>query len=275
MQSAASLIRRLLPESIRLTLAHPEHPVWTRLDPGQLQQIALNLAANARDALEGRGELRIEVTASDAEAQVLFSDDGGGMPPDVLARASHSFFTTKPAHRGTGLGLALVKELTERNRGRLDISSEEGVGTSVRLAFPLDAPASTTSPRGAASLRSVLSTTTALVIDDDLAVRRALVRILEHGGASVVGISGAEELDALPEDFAPTVIILDMVLSGGLGSDLVPVLVARFPGARVLMMTGYAPEEALGSDAPPDVERVLTKPITRRELLDALMGSPG
>ena len=269
-RSAGALVRRLLPESIRLSITHPDHPVWVRLDPNQLQQIALNIAANARDAMGATGELRIEVASGEGEAQALFADDGAGMAPDVLARASESFFTTKSANRGTGLGLALVAELTERNGGRLDLRSEEGVGTTVRLAFPLEAPAAVSAPKSAPSRPAVLSTTAALIIDDEPSVRRALIRILEHAGASVVGISGRDDLGRLPPGFDPTVVVLDMILSGGLGSALVPELVARFPRARVLMMTGYAPGEAVGSDLPRPVERILTKPITRDALLDAL-----
>jgi PAS domain S-box-containing protein len=266
--------------------------IETRLDPGagfgicdanQLENAILNLAINARDAMPEGGTLTISTDrarldeAPDHPAgefvRITVADTGSGMPPDVLARATEPFYSTKPLGKGTGLGLAQVYGIAQQAGGTLRIDSEEGRGTSVHILLPASAappPAeveearrSAPSPQGAAAGASVL------VVDDDADVRAFLAESLEGLGCTVVvAASGPEGLAALG-GWRPDLALIDYAMPGMNGAEAARAARAIHPGLPIVFVTGYAESEqlesALGCDVP-----VLRKPFTLAQLASAV-----
>jgi nitrogen-specific signal transduction histidine kinase/ActR/RegA family two-component response regulator len=266
--------------------------IETRLDPGagygvcdanQLENAILNLAINARDAMPEGGTLTISTArarlAEEADHQagefvrITVADTGHGMPPDVLARATEPFYSTKPLGKGTGLGLAQVYGIAQQAGGTLRIDSEEGKGTSVCILLPAaGVPAvgeaepgsrSGPAPHGAAAGKRVL------VVDDDSDVRGFLAESLEGLGCIVVSAASASEgLQAMRER-RPDLVLMDYAMPGMNGADAARAAVEIHPGLPIVFVTGYAESEqldaALGGDVP-----VLRKPFTLGELAAAV-----
>jgi PAS domain S-box-containing protein len=265
--------------------------IETRLDPAaghgvcdanQLENAILNLAINARDAMAKGGTLtistdRVQLTeAADHPAgefvRIVVADTGEGMSPDVLARATEPFFSTKPLGKGTGLGLAQVYGIAQQAGGTLRIDSEPGRGTSVEILLPAaDAPppaeageagAAAAAPRGASGTR-------VLVVDDDDDVRAFLTESLEGLGCTIVSAaSGAEGLEALRQ-WRPDLALIDYAMPGMHGADAARAARRIHPGLPIVFVTGYAESEqleaALGGEVP-----VLRKPFTLDELAAAV-----
>ncbi|HEX8481520.1 MAG TPA: PAS domain-containing protein [Allosphingosinicella sp.] len=252
-------------------------------DANQLENAILNLAINARDAMPEGGTLtistdRVELAAEpDHEAgqfvRIAIADTGHGMPPDVLARATEPFYSTKPLGKGTGLGLAQVYGIAQQAGGTLRIESEEGRGTTVCILLPaVAAPAAAAdavsagaapTPRGAAAGARIL------VVDDDSDVRAFLAESLEGLGCTVISAaSGAEGLEALREG-APDLALIDYAMPGMNGAEVARAARDLHPGLPIVFVTGYAESEqlegALGGDVP-----VLRKPFSLEQLASAV-----
>jgi PAS domain S-box-containing protein len=266
--------------------------VETRLDPGaghgicdanQLENAILNLAINARDAMPEGGVLTISTGRVRLEAEpdhqagefvrITVADTGHGMPPDVLARATEPFYSTKPLGKGTGLGLAQVYGIAQQAGGTLRMESEEGKGTSVHILLPATglpaaaepdaAPESSPAAQGAAAGARVL------VVDDDDDVRAFLAESLEGLGCTVVSAaSGAEGLQAMGE-WRPDLTLMDYAMPGMNGADAARAARLIHPGLPIVFVTGYAESErlesALGGEVP-----VLRKPFTLADLAAAV-----
>ena len=266
--------------------------IETRLDPGaghgvcdanQLENAILNLAINARDAMPEGGSLtictdrvRLEEAPDHAAGdfvRITVADTGTGMAPDVLARATEPFYSTKPLGKGTGLGLAQVYGIAQQAGGTLRIESEEGKGTSVHILLPAAGvplePEAEEARRSSPALRGAAAGATILVVDDDSDVRAFLAESLEGLGCAVVpAASGAEGLEALrlnPPDLA----LIDYAMPGMNGADVAREARRLHPGLPIVFVTGYAESEqleaALGCDVP-----VLRKPFTLAELAAAV-----
>lgn len=266
--------------------------VETRLDPGagygicdanQLENAILNLAINARDSMSDGGTLTIctdRVRLDEAPdhpagefVRIIVADTGSGMPPDVLARATEPFYSTKPLGKGTGLGLAQVYGIAQQAGGTLRIESEEGKGTSVHILLPAtgvpaeakaeEASRSGPSPKATAAGAGVL------VVDDDADVRAFLAESLEGLGCTVVAAaSGPEGLQALG-GWRPDLALIDYAMPGMNGADAARAARKLHPGLPIVFVTGYAESEqleaALGGDVP-----VLRKPFTLAQLAAAV-----
>ncbi|HLL30542.1 MAG TPA: response regulator, partial [Allosphingosinicella sp.] len=266
--------------------------IETRLDPGaghgicdanQLENAILNLAINARDAMPEGGTLTI-CTARvrldeepDHQAgefvRITVADTGHGMPPDVLARATEPFYSTKPLGKGTGLGLAQVYGIAQQAGGTLRIDSEEGKGTSVCILLPAAAvPATEEAEEGSPSSpgpHAAAAGARVLVVDDDADVRAFLAESLEGLGCTVVSAaSGPEGLQAVGES-RPDLVLMDYAMPGMSGADAARAARAIHPDLPIVFVTGYAESEqleaALGGDVP-----VLRKPFTLAELAAAV-----
>jgi PAS domain S-box-containing protein len=255
---SARTLARVLPETIALELAAGERPVPVRADVGALDQILLNLATNARDAMPEGGVLRIalrEITLDDEHlrrtgwgrpgryAELAVSDTGAGMDPETRARVFEPFFTTKEPGRGTGLGMAMVFGLVRQHEGYIDLESERGRGTTVRIFLPLapeleaaGAAPSGDLPRGTERI---------LLVEDEPEVRRATTRVLEQSGYRVrVAADGEEALALLAaEPGGFDLVVTDMVMPRLGGAGLYAALQERGVAVPVLFVTGYAPEE--------------------------------
>jgi two-component system cell cycle sensor histidine kinase/response regulator CckA len=246
---------------------HPE--LWPIAeDPTRVEQILINLAVNARDAMPEGGTLtfetdNVELTESDVIGEpgvspgrfvrLAVSDNGMGMDSEVAARAFEPMFTTKSSGQGTGLGLATVYTIVSQTGGMIDLSSEPGVGTRIEIHMPATTlgPARATRPTRAAPAGRGESI---LIAEDDHAVRRVAERILGSAGYSVrVASGGAEALDLLDDPtFGVELLLADVVMPGMRGDDLARRAVAMRPGLNVLFMSGYsdqAPPKDLGPTA--------------------------
>ncbi len=250
------LLQRTLGEHVQLrsTLADDLPPVL--IDVGQLEQVIVNLAVNARDAMPDGGELRIDTAVFDVDehyaasapdlkpgphVRVRVSDDGAGMDEQTIGRAFDPFFTTKPPGQGTGLGLATVYGIIQQSGGRAQIYSEVGVGTTFTILLPATdrAGAGDESRQDAVPARGEA---TVLLVEDEQALREVTHRILAGGGHEViVAANGPEALRAAQEhDGKIDMVLSDVVMPQMPGPELTRRLRAQRPDIRVLLMSGFA-----------------------------------
>jgi two-component system, cell cycle sensor histidine kinase and response regulator CckA len=250
-----NLLHRTLGEDITLDVVLAADLPSVLADAGELEQVLVNLAVNARDAISGTGTITVETTeqvidenASKAHAdltpgryvRISVTDTGGGMSTEVASRVFEPFFTTKDPGAGTGLGLSTVYAIANRYAGCVTVYSEIGVGTTFKVYLPAtDEQAGSVGDDQQPRVAPATGETVLLVEDED-AVRAACRRILERAGFNVLeASSGSEAIAELAE--APTDLLLtDVVMPGGLsGRDLANSLQKSRPGLKVLFMTGY------------------------------------
>jgi PAS domain S-box-containing protein len=272
-----SMLQRLLREDAEVALDLPDAPVPILLDPLQVEQILVNLAVNARDAMPEGGRLTLGVDTRTGpggdEAVLTVEDTGHGMSPETLARAFEPFFTTKPTGEGTGLGLATVYGIVEQSGGSVEAESEPGEGTRVVGRFPRAPPNGLESPPSPAPPETEPGEGVVLVVEDEDSVRHLLERILARAGYTVLSAShgpGALELSDA-RDGPIDVLVTDVVMPGMNGIEVAAELTDRRPSLQVLYISGYASEEHELTRRVEE-DRFLPKPFTPQELLDAVRG---
>jgi CheY-like chemotaxis protein len=259
-------------------------------DRGQLEQVLMNLAINARDAMPGGGVLRIEVRneddgggPSDADGRPLdgrfvrlaVTDTGAGMSGDVAARALEPFFTTKPAGEGTGLGLPSVYGIVTQAGGALELASRLGHGTTVTVWLPATSAAPVAAaPEPAATGEG--SGQRVLVVEDQPGVREVARRILSDAGYDVLTAEDSEEaLRAVDEDaISPAVLVTDVLMPGLSGPDLVQAMRERLPALPVVFVSGF-PEIAQPGGAGGPATLFVEKPFRAAQLLQAVADALG
>ena len=283
--TTAKMLQRIIGEDISLELhLHPSRlPV--RADSGMLNQVLLNLAVNARDAMPRGGRLRVDtweraLAETDDKpypdvlpgryAGLRVSDTGSGIPADVLPRIFEPFFTTKEAGRGTGLGLATVFGIVRQHGGFVNVASEPGLGTSFEICLPETAPpeAAAETPRVRAA---VGGTETILVVEDEPAVRHLVRSLLRRRGYTVFEAGNGLEALKLWQEHGDhiSLVLTDMVMPDGMsGLDLARRLRAANPGLRVVFSSGYSAEIAGRELKLADGENFLQKPFTSDALLE-------
>ncbi|MEX2284204.1 MAG: PAS domain S-box protein [Gemmatimonadota bacterium] len=275
------LLRRLIGPPVNLRVVLPNQVAAVRADPGQLEQVVMNLAVNARDAMPKGGTLTIETTAADFDEGITFdgvemqpgpyvviavSDTGTGMTAETRSRLFEPFFTTKEKGRGTGLGLATVYGIVRQSGGYVLVYTELGVGTTFKVYLPrLDAavdPVASTSE----SPRPLYGTERIVFVDDDEQVRILAERALSaHGYQVTVCASGEEALERLAESPAPVdLIVTDVVMPRMQGPDLTQRIRQTWPQVRVLYVTGFTERD---NDSLSPAESILQKPFTPGGLL--------
>ncbi|MCC6316123.1 MAG: response regulator [Gemmatimonadaceae bacterium] len=280
------MLRRVIGEDVVL-LTQPSDTIgMVRADPGQLEQVLLNLAVNARDAMPTGGlltiethQLRLDTATSSAlgipvgdYVSLVVRDTGQGMDEETKVRIFDPFFTTKPAGRGTGLGLAMVYGIVRQSGGAVAVESDPDHGTTFRLYFPRVA---TPADRGksAEPVTPVVDSTLrrdarVLLVEDDPAVRALTRRMLREAGYTVQEASDAyEALGLVGADCAGfDLVVTDVIMPGMGGRDLAAELRRRRPDMRILFMSGYLDIDlpSLGLDGR---TRLLSKPFTRASLL--------
>ena len=238
--------------------------VMVRGIAGELREALLNLVQNALDAMTGGGTLRIVTLVTAAEASVAVSDTGTGMSAEVRERAFEPFFTTKGVN-GTGLGLAEVYGIARRHRGRAEIESAPGEGTTVRLMFPPASPAARTAaaPQGPRERRRVL------VVEDHLDIREFMQSLLESDGHVVEAVRSVEEARArIAAEGALDVLVTDIGLPDGSGWDLVVYARECRPTLRIGVVTGWEPR----NEQDPACDFTLRKPVGATDLLAQIAG---
>jgi PAS domain S-box-containing protein len=279
----SSMLRRLIGEDIELVTMLSLHDAMIVGDPGQLEQVLVNLAVNARDAMPNGGVLRIETTAITAavgdsllppgEHVVLTVDDTGhGMDEAVQRRIFDPFFTTKTAGRGTGLGLSTVFGIVEQSGGRISVDSALGRGARFTIYLPRADPDTppTEYEAVAAQTFTPVRHATVLLVEDERPVRAVSQRVLEHEGYTVLTAEDGFEALAIAETYSGTIdlLVTDVVLPGLDGRALNARLRERRPGIRVLYMTGYTDDEILRRGVIDDQVALLDKPFNASQLAD-------
>ena len=274
-EEISEILDRTLGDDVRLRLDLGRVPAVV-FDPTQLDQILLNLALNSRDAMSQGGLLSISTTVTDDpvadEGQVVelrVEDTGSGMSEETREHAFEPFFTTKEEGKGTGLGLAMVYGAVQAAGGRTAIYSEPGSGTSVSVLLPpaRDLPATTPAPRTEEAPRG--NGERVVVVEDRPDLRDMVVAVLSSAGYDVVG-HGPDTALAAIESAAPDLLVTDVVMPGLSGPELAAETTRRFPGTKVLLVSGYTEVMLRHKDLGPDGYRLLVKPFSARALLAAV-----
>jgi nitrogen-specific signal transduction histidine kinase/CheY-like chemotaxis protein len=275
--SMEGLLVRTLGEAVDLTLTLA-HDLWTtRCDANQLESAILNLAINARDAMPDGGKLSIDTgnvradrgkAARDGAGEdyvcIVISDTGTGMPKDVLEHALEPFFTTKAIGQGTGLGLSMVYGFARQSEGFLEIVSEPGAGTSVKLYLPrvADVVGSLEPAQGTVVAPASQQSEVVLVVEDEPIVRMLIVDLLEELGYQVLeAADGVKGLDILQSSARVDLLISDIGLPGLNGRQMTDAARASRPKLKVLFMTGYAENTAQASGFLEPGMALITKPF--------------
>jgi hypothetical protein len=253
-------------------------------DPGQLEQVLVNLAVNARDAMPGGGTLTIDTTnitvddetiAGGSKAQLgpnvrlRVSDSGTGMPADVAAHAFEPFFTTKPEGAGTGLGLATVYGIIAQAGGHIQIYSEPGAGTTFSIVLPVTAEAAAAVPDHVPYQRSPKGETV-LVVEDEDALREVARRIFARNGYHVITASGGPEAIELARGFPGDIhlLVTDVIMPQMLGKEVSEKIRAIKPDVEVLFMSGYARRVLTSQGMLEPRVALVEKPFSEVDLMD-------
>jgi PAS domain S-box-containing protein len=287
------MLRRIIGEHLDLQCRYAAHLPFIQADAGMIEQVLVNLAVNARDAMPNGGQLLITtapVTFDEAPASahpearagefvcLAVADAGTGIAPENLPRIFEPFFTTKEVGKGTGLGLATVYGIVKQHQGWIEVSSQLGAGTTFTIFLPAIAtPAnSTATPQAAASLPG--GTETILLVEDEYAVRMVTRRVLESHGYKVYEATTAREaLDLWRSRAAEIALVLtDMVMPEGVtGRDLAEQLRAQSPALKIIFMSGYS-ADVIGKGTEffrQTGSHFLQKPASTRALLETVRRS--
>ncbi|WP_239163667.1 hybrid sensor histidine kinase/response regulator [Paractinoplanes rishiriensis] len=281
------MLRSTLGEHIHLVTT-PHRDLWpVYADASQIEQILVNLAVNARDAMPGGGTLSIDTTNAELGdddltssplsvgryVRLRVSDTGSGMPPEVIERAFEPFFTTKPKGSGTGLGLATVYGIATAAGGDVRLYSENGIGTTVTIIMPaIDAPttqgAADDGP-AAAPIAESSANETILMVEDEDDLRLITNRILTRAGYQVLAASGGDEAIRLAQTHPGPIDLLltDVIMPRMTGNEVAVRVRAIRPDLPVLYMSGYAEPVLTENGTLPDGVTIVEKPFTSQELL--------
>jgi len=277
------ILGRLIGEDVTIELVLMPEKALVKADRGQLEQLVMNLAVNARDAMKNGGVLTLETACVDIDehyekthfsvktgryVMLTVSDTGSGMTPEVKSRLFEPFFTTKEVGKGTGLGLATVHGIVTRAGGAVNVYTEVGMGTSFKVYLPrvdADEGATLETPVPATSART--GSQTVLVVEDAEGLRELARRLLERLGYNVlVAANAADALRVFEEVPSIDVLLTDVVMPGGSGPDLSRELVERRPTLKVVYMSGYTDEAIVHHGVLNPGIALLNKPFTSEAL---------
>jgi len=277
-------INRMLGEEIRLSVAPSPALGNVLIDPMQFQQIIINLATNARDAMRRGGEMTIETADVELDegyarahpgvapgpyVMVAVKDTGEGMAAATLEHIFEPFFTTKEVGKGTGLGLATVYGIVHQAAGSIDVSSEPQRGATFTIFLPrTEAPVEEVGPAAAATAGLPQGSETILVVEDEEALRRLIGSTLRECGYTVIEAGNAREALPVGEHYEGPVDLLltDVVLPGMGGAELAERVGVARPGIQVLFMSGYMEKEVPRRGVADRGANLLRKPFDSEEL---------
>lgn len=284
LDNAAALLTRLIGEDIEIQFISAEETLKCEVDPGELENVIVNLANNARDAMPDGGVLKIDTSRvyCDEDNPLVVSeelvageyialsvaDTGCGIDPDIIGKVTDPFFTTKDPDKGTGLGLSMAYGFARQSKGCLDISSQHGEGTTVTIYLPsrsgeaeslTDKKSVSTIPGGGEKI---------LLVEDDPALGVLIGRVLEPLGyrtEHVVDVSSALEIFHLQGDF--DMVLTDIVLPGGRnGRELIAELRSSHPELKVIYMSGYSENALISQGRLEEGVTLLQKPFKNEDL---------
>ncbi|HEX5964184.1 MAG TPA: PAS domain-containing protein [Gemmatimonadales bacterium] len=280
------MLRPLLGEDIRLVTRLSVGLGGVEADYGQLEQVVMNLALNARDAMRGGGQLSIETLDVDlpegyayrhigidippgAYVMLVVTDTGHGMSPEVKGRLFEPFFTTKPTTQNTGLGLATVYGIVAQSGGYIWVDTEPGRGTAFKICFPRVDAEDDTAPPASAPPEPSRGSETILLVEDEQAVRNVATRVLMNQGYFVLAACNGEEALAIAEKVGGAIdlILTDVVMPDMAGPELVERLLERWPGLRVVYMSGYARGDKVRAGMQDQETSFLQKPFSADSLV--------
>ncbi|MGH9141132.1 MAG: response regulator [Vicinamibacterales bacterium] len=249
------MLERLIGEDVNVVLRLGPAPAAVKADRGQVEQVVMNLVVNARDAMPAGGTLTLETANVNLDehyakahrsvqpgSYVVLSvtDTGTGMTPQIQARLFEPFFTTKEPGKGTGLGLATVYGIVARSGGSVGVYSEIGKGTCFKVYFPQADAAEMIEEQPAPPAHPLTGTQTVLAVEDSIALRELVRRLLQRQGYTVLIAANADEALRLFEEHQDIdVLLTDVVMPGASGPELTRQLVARRPALKVIYMSGY------------------------------------
>jgi PAS domain S-box-containing protein len=286
------MLRRLIGEDVTLELALGTALGAVRADPGQIEQVILNLAVNARDAMQDGGRLTIETANVELDAadagehadaipgpyvMLAVSDTGTGMSAEIQSHIFEPFFTTKELGKGTGLGLATVHGIVTQSGGRVLVYSEPGQGTTFKILLPRVEPAAEDATNAPAPRPVEGGRETVLVAEDDAAVREVVAKSLTNRGYTVLRAPDGQTALEMAHGLAGRVDLLltDIVMPGITGRELAQTLAVEHPKLRVLFMSGYTDDAVVRRGVLEEGMPFLQKPFTSdalalkvREVLD-------
>ena len=277
------MLRRLIGEDIELTILPGADLGQVKADPGQLEQVVMNLCLNARDAMRDGGRLRIETANAELDAafaarhkpmaagryvMLAVSDTGSGIAKDTQSKIFEPFFTTKERGKGTGLGLAIVYGIVKQAGGYVWVYSEMGRGTTFKIYLPrIDEPA--VAPAVEETPMPSKGWETILLVEDDASLRGLACELLEEHGYRVIEATGPDQAIEIAQRNPETIhlLVTDVVMPGMNGRALAETLVAARPTLRVLYMSGYTDDVIAHSGVLAPGVLLLEKPFTVLALL--------
>ena len=272
------LLLRIIGEDVVLRTELGAELPTVQADLGQVQQVLLNLAVNARDAMPHGGHLVIRTSLAEFDEEyarrhpdvtagryvaLSVSDSGVGIPDEIRAQIFEPFFTTKPRDKGTGLGLATVYGIVRQSGGHLDFDSQVGVGTSFRVYFPaIEAPSA--HPGSSKREEATRGSERVLLVEDDELVRGLVERMLTRAGHTVIATDGGRSAMAALERLRGSVdlVLTDIVMPEMSGRALADQVRKRYPSVRVLLMSGYTEDQGLRLDLQGEGLAFIAKPFT-------------
>jgi CheY-like chemotaxis protein len=278
------MLRRLIGEDVQLVTTLDPNLWPVRCDAGQIEQVLMNLAVNARDAMPGGGKLTIETQNIDLDAEsvtgqsvaaagpyvmISMTDNGAGIPPEIQSRIFDPFFTTKGPGKGTGLGLATVYGVLKQNGGHIAVYSEFGLGTTFKVYLPRTEVNTNGGSHVTQKGLAIRGTETILLVEDEEGVRRLARTILTTHGYSVMEAEGGEQALTLVRDYPGRIdlLVTDVVMPGMGGRLVAEQVKALHPEVRVLFMSGYTDDAVVRHGILVEGVHFLQKPFSPNALV--------
>ncbi|MBT1072681.1 PocR ligand-binding domain-containing protein [Pelotalea chapellei] len=277
-----SFLVRIIGEDIQFKAILNEADLPVRVDKGQIEQILINLATNARDAMPKGGALTIETSLQEVAAQsenedmhdgryacITLTDTGIGMNEETRLKIFEPFFTTKGVGKGTGLGMAIVYGIVKQHNGFMDVSSEPGLGTTFRIYFPIVETVQEMQGEQSVQLSPRKGSETILVAEDDAAVRQLVVSVLtSHGYKVIEAANGQEAIDKfIANPNGINLILMDMIMPKKNGKEAYDEISRLHPGVKVLYASGYTAEFIQDRGVHEEGIDLIMKPVLPVDLL--------
>jgi two-component system, cell cycle sensor histidine kinase and response regulator CckA len=279
------MLRRIIGEDVELRVNLAEKLPLVKVDVGQMEQVVMNLAVNARDAMPGGGRLTIETAKADFRkasppfdgppgeyVRLSVSDTGAGMNAETKAHLFEPFFTTKEKGKGTGLGLATVFGIVKQSGGDIQVESEVGRGSAFHIYLPSSVEAPMKTPAASSPRRELGGAETVLVVEDEEAVRSLILRVLKAHGYRALEAKSPTAAQELAKNLKTSIdlLVTDVILPEMNGQALAEALTSLRPGLRTMFISGYSDDMAVRFGVLESGRHFLQKPFTPEQFLRTL-----